>query len=140
MKIRQIKIRFSLKWTLLSMAMIVLFQLLMLILSYITVYQLYGVERYLRSILVIAMFEIPLSVLLGSFLCAYFFRESQVADIVAGMGLYVVILNLINLIYNGTLGGSAFMAVVILMVIALMGAWPAKKLRNYTDNKKIKPE
>lgn len=119
----------SWKWVFLSMIALVLFQILVLAVSYYLVFVIAGPEAFVRSMLVIPYPAIPAAVLTGSFIFSYFFIRSSALDIAAGLVIFLLLSNMVNFILLDAFSFYSIAWIPVVAGLAFGGAWAAKKLR-----------
>lgn len=124
------------KWVFLSMIALVLFQILVLAVTYYLVYIIAGPESFMSNMLVIPYAAIPAAVVTGAFLFSYIFARSSAADSAAGMLIFLLLSNMYNFIFLDAFSFAALAWIPVVAALAFAGAWTAKKLRLYTSARK----
>lgn len=112
-----------------------LFQILMLTAIFYFTIKVYGLTFFAHNIVPVAIIEIPLSIVIISLVLTYFFKYFTITEVTLGGVLYVLVLNIINVITRGNLSIYGLIMFVEITIAALSGAWLGKKLKVYFREK-----
>ena len=126
----------SLKWIILSMIALVVFQFLVLMIVYYLVHVISGPEAFMKYLMVISYIAIPAAIFAGSFLFVYIFTRCQAADVAAGIAIFVLLSSLFNFIFLDSFSFSGLVWIPVVALLGYSGAWTAKKLRGFPASPK----
>ncbi|HQO41277.1 MAG TPA: zinc ribbon domain-containing protein [Spirochaetota bacterium] len=117
------------KWVILSMLALVFFMILILALAYFILYMSAGPHTFMKYIMVIPYAALPLSVFSGAFIFRYLAKSSTPVDLAAGITLFMLVSNVLNLVFIGAFTLSGILWIPVLAALAYAGAWSAVKLK-----------
>ncbi|HPS58245.1 MAG TPA: zinc ribbon domain-containing protein [Spirochaetota bacterium] len=126
------------KWVFISMVSLVLFQILVLAVTYYMVFLIAGPESFMRNMLVIPYTAIPAAVFTGSFIFSYIFIRSSAVDAAAGMVIFLLLSNTVNFIFLDSFSFKALAWIPVIAALAYAGAWAAKKFKLHIASRRNK--